>query len=176
MKQNLLVVSYDYDLSKQIATKLADVFSMRVFDQKELFEFDHIPMSFTEIYEMNGAEYVKKEMKSIVNMELDFDNAAFAADMSFADNCTELFYKIKLSNFVVLLYKDIKKEIAELSQKKYLSEAEKEFFCPDENLLKKRELSLSFDCVDIKVDISDLSQTEIVEKIVDKIEEYYSVN
>ena len=86
MKQNLLVVSYDYELSKQIAIKLADVFSMRFFDQKELFEFDHMPMSFREIYSLNGADYVKKKMKSIIGMELDFDNAVFVADISFADN------------------------------------------------------------------------------------------
>ena len=38
MKQNLLVISYDYDLSKRLAERLADVFSMRVFDQIEFIK------------------------------------------------------------------------------------------------------------------------------------------
>ena len=35
MKQNILVVSYDYDYSKQIASKLAGLFSMHLFDELE---------------------------------------------------------------------------------------------------------------------------------------------
>ena len=176
MKQNLLVVSYDYELSKQIAIKLADVFSMRFFDQKELFEFDHMPMSFREIYSLNGADYVKKKMKSIIGMELDFDNAVFVADISFADNCFELFYKIKLSNFVIFLHKTPSVEMQELTAKKYASPEEYEFFCPSENQLKKRELSVANDCADVRIDITSLEEDEIVDKIVDKIKEYYSVN
>lgn len=176
MKQNLLVVSYDYNLSRQIATKLADVFSMRFFDQKELFEFDHIPRSFSEIYALNGIEYVKKKMKSIVKMELEFDNASFAADMSFADNCFDMFYKIKLSNFVVFLRKDIKTEMDELTKKQYASQEEYEYFCPNENLLKKRELAISFDCCDIEVNISNLSEDEIVKEIEKGIRNFYQMN
>lgn len=176
MKQNLLVTSYDYELSKHISMMLADVFSMRTFDQKELFEFDHIPMNFSEVYALNGIEYVKKEMKSIVKMELDFDNAVFVADLSFADNCFELFYKIKLSNFVILLVKDTKQEVEDLKQKKYASKEEYEFCCVDENLLKKREQLIANDCADININITGLTHTQIIEKIVDKIKEYYSVN
>ena len=119
MKQNLLVVSYDYDLSKDLARKLAEVFSMRFFDQKELFEFDHLPRTFAESLALNGKDYILKKFRSIVKMELDFDDAVFVADISFADNCTDLFYKINLSNFVVLLQKRIEEEIDELKQKKY---------------------------------------------------------
>ena len=65
MKQNLLITGYDYDLSNRLAKRLADIFSMRVFDQTELFEFDHMPLSFSEVFKTNGIEYVKKKMKSI---------------------------------------------------------------------------------------------------------------
>ena len=46
MKQNLLVTSYDYDVSKRLAEKLADVFSMRTLDVISLFEFDNMPNTF----------------------------------------------------------------------------------------------------------------------------------
>ena len=176
MKQNLLITGYDYDLSNRLAKRLADIFSMRVFDQTELFEFDHMPLSFSEVFKTNGIEYVKKKMKSIVKMELEFDNAVFVADMSFADDCFDFFYKIKLSNFVVFLYKDVRTEMEELTKKKYNSKEECEFRLPSENLLKKRELAISFDCADVSLDISNLSEDEIIEQIVDKIEKYYSVN
>ncbi len=176
MKQNLLVTSYDYDLSKQIALELADVFSMRYFDQKELFEFDHMPMTFSEVYAANGEEYVKKKMRSILNMELEFDGATFVADMSFADNCFDIFYKIKLSNFVVFLFKDTKTEVAELTQKKYASKEECDFRLQGENVLKKRELAITYDCADVAVDVTGMQTAEIVEQVVDKIKSYYNVN
>ena len=107
MKQNMLVTSYDYDVSKRLAEKLADVFSMRTLDMISLFEFDHMPNTFSEIYKINGKDYIEKEFRSILKMELDFDNVVFVANLGFADKLEDLFYKIKLSNFVILLKKDM---------------------------------------------------------------------
>ena len=176
MKQNLLVLSYDYELSKRLAENLASAFSMRVLDSIELFEFDHIPFSFGEILEKNGIEYVMKKMKSIFKMELDFDDAVFVANINMADNCFDLFYKIKLSNFVILLKKDAKTESLELEKKGFKTEIEKEFFVSSETDLKLREEVIEKNCADAVVDITNLSDDEIVDKIIDKIKNYYSVN
>ena len=176
MKQNLLVVSYDYEKSKGLAKKLAESFSMRFFDQRELFEFDHMPRTFSEVFALNGKDYVLKNMRSIVKMELDFDDAVFVADISFADNCYDLFYKIKLSNFVVFLKKDRSEEYAEILAKTYKTEEEKSFYEMSEGLLKLREETIFNDCADITVDIGGLSDEQIIDEIVDKIKNYYSVN
>jgi len=103
MKQNMLVVSYDYQLSKSVAKSLAEVFSMRFFDQRELFEFDHVPLSFADTLKQNGIEYIKKKFKSILKMELDFTDSVMACDICFADNAEDLFYNINQSNFVIYL-------------------------------------------------------------------------
>ena len=176
MKQNLLIVGYDYDTSKRLANKLADAFSMRVLDSIELFEFDHIPFSFSEILEKNGRDYVLKKMKSILNMELDFDDAVFVANLSMAENALDLFYKIKLSNFVVLYKKNAKSEVEELSSKVFKSEAEKEFFVLNEIDLKLYEDAIEQNLADAVIETDFLSDDEIIEKIIDKIKEYYSVN
>lgn len=176
MKQNMLVLSYDYELSKRIAEKLSDAFSMRVLDSIDLFEFDHIPFSFKEILEKNGIEYVMKKMKSIIKMELDFDDAVFVANINMADECYDLFYKIKLSNFVMLLKKNINDEVFELKKKIYKTDAEKLFFASDMADLKTREELIETDLADAVVEIDGLSDDEIVEKIIDKIKNYYSVN
>lgn len=176
MKQNLLVTSYDYDVSKRLAEKLAEAFSMRVLNQIELFEFDHIPFSFIEVLEKNGLEYVVKEMNSIIKMELDFDDTVFVASINFADTMEDLFYKIKLSNFVILLKKNIEDEIKELSDKKYDTAVQKEFFNTSKEDLIRRKSIIEQNCADIVVDISDLTIEQIVQKIIDKIKSYYSVN
>ncbi len=176
MKQNLLIASYDYSVSKRLAEMLAETFSMRVLDQIELFEFDHVPLSFKEVLLKNGGEYVSKKMSSIVKMELDFDDAVFVANLSFADTLQELFYKIKLSNFVILLKKNIDDEISELNAKVFETDEEREFFVPSKEVLQKREQSILQNCADIVIDISLLSDEKIIDKIVDKIRSYYSVN
>ena len=176
MKQNLLVTSFDYDISKQVAKELADEFSMRFFDQKELFEFDHLPRTFGDICESFGAEYVKKKFRSILKMELDFDDAVFVSDMCFVDNCEDIFYKIKLSNFVILLKKDIDEEIDWLNKKDIETESEKSLFVHSKEVLKHREKVIETEMADIVVAISNKENTQIVSEIIDRIKEYYSVN
>ena len=109
-------------------------------------------------------------------MELDFDDAVFVANINMADECYDLFYKIKLSNFVMLLKKNINDEVFELKKKIYKTDAEKLFFASDMADLKTREELIETDLADAVVEIDGLSDDEIVEKIIDKIKNYYSVN
>ena len=176
MKQNLLVVSFDYELSKKVAKALAEGFSMRYFDQIELFEFDHVPRNLSQVCEEFGTAYVQKELRSIVETELDFDDAVFVVDMSFVDYCHDLFYKIKLSNFVVMLKKNIESELDELSKKTYKNESVKSLIYPDDDIHMQREMSIRIDLADVEVDVTGKNQMQIVDEIVDKIKNYYSVN
>lgn len=175
MKQNLLVLSYDYSLSKRITEKLAGVFSMRELDQFELFEFDHIPRTFDEVLKIEGDAYIMKKFRSIIKMELEFDNAAFTANINCADNCEDLFYKMKLSNFVIFLYKPIDTEMSELENMKYQTKIQKEFFKTDKQTLQIREDKIKRNCADISINIEGLSDDKIVELIIKLINAYYSV-
>ena len=165
MKRNLLVSSYDYELSKQVAKALAEGFSMRFFDQKELFEFDHIPRKLGEVADEFGLDYVQKELRAIVKGELEFDDVVMVTDISFADNCVDLFYKIKLSNFVVFMYKGIQDEMKELSNKKLAFDAEKTLVCPSQDKLEIRENAIKLELADIIIDVSDKTINQIVDEI-----------
>lgn len=176
MKQNMLVTSYDYDVSKRLAEKLADVFSMRTLDMISLFDFDHYPNTFNDVLKINGREYIEKELRSILKMELDFDNVVFVTNMGFADKHEDLFYRIKLSNFVILLKKDIESEVIELQNKQFNTKEQKDFFSANRETLISQEHIIEKECADIVVDISNLTDEEIVENIIDKIKNYYSVN
>lgn len=98
------------------------------------------------------------------------------ADLSFIEYCVDLFYKIKLSNFIVFLYKDIEREVDELSFKDYKFDSEKQLFVPDKDKLEQRESAMKLELADIVVDITSKTIDEIVDEIVDKIKNYYSVN
>lgn len=176
MKQNLLIISYDYDLSKRLANRLAESFSMRVFDQIELFEFDHLPRKLSDIISSQGMEYVLKKMRSLLKMELDFDDAVFVCNLATADSSEDLFFKVNLSNFVVFLHKEPNIELRELLKKHYSSRNEREFFVPNRAKLIEREKKVAEFCADVNLNITNLSDDEIEEKIVEKIKEYYSVD
>ena len=176
MKQNMLVTSYDYDVSKRLAEKLAEVFSMRTLDMISLFEFDHSPNTFSEIYKINGKDYIEKEFRSILKMELDFDNVVFVANLGFADKLQDLFYKIKLSNFVILLKKDVESEIEEIKNKQFETKELRDFYLVEKEQLISQEHIIEKECADIVVDISNLTDDEIIDNIIDKIKNYYSVN
>ncbi len=176
MKQNLFVTCYDYDVSKRLSEKLAEVFSMRTLDMISLFEFDNIPNTFSEVYKLHGKEYIEKEFRSILKMECDFDNVVFVANLGFADKHQDLFYKINLSNFVILLKKNIDEEFAELESKVYETEEHKKFFEATKSRILTQEQIIEEECVDAVVDITNLTDDEIVDKIIDKIKIYYSVN
>lgn len=176
MKQNILVVSYDYFLSRAVAGRLAECFSMRTLDQRELFEFDHVPLNFSDVCRAQGLDYVKKKFSSLLKMELDFDGVVFVADMSFADDLKEIFYKIKLSNFVVLLSKDERLEEEELSEKKYGSPYERKFYVVGRDTLKTREGAIRDGCKDIEINIAGLSTDSIVGEIEKEIKHYYMID
>jgi hypothetical protein len=174
MKENLFVVSYDYELTKRLSKRLAEIFSLRLFDQKELFEFDNLPFDFAQVCEKQGKDYVMNQFRSIVKMELDFSNALFVADISLADNCFDIFYQIKLNNFVIFLHKNNESEIDELSKKQFSNDAEKEFYFMSSETLNKRESLIKENCADIFVDISGLNDGEAIEKILKQIDEFYA--
>lgn len=176
MKQNIMIVSFDYSLSKAIATKIADSFSVRFLDQRELFEFDHIPRTFSEVYKDSGEAYVKKKFRSLVKMETEFDSVVFAADMCLADNCDDLFYKIKLSNFVILLKKDEVQEERELSEKKFATAEERKFYIVDKETLLNRKRIIRENCADIEIDITGLSDESIVSEIEKGIKHYFMID
>ena len=175
MKQNILVVSYDYDLSKSVAKKLAEEFSMRVFDQIELFEFDHAPKTLSGVLMELGEEYVLKELRSIVKMELDFDNSVFVASLDIADHCFDLFYRIKLNNFTVLLFKNTEQELKEIKAKKYSTRQMKNFFDMDRESLERCKGLIENECADISVDVTGLDEDTIGKAIINKIKDYYSI-
>lgn len=176
MKQNILIVSYDYEFSKQIAKRIAETFSMRLFDELELFLFDHMPRTYDEIMTTLGKDYIYNKLKWIVNSAVEFVDIVFVADINFTDYCEQIFDKLKVANFIIILTKPIEKKIKELNNKKYWSKAEKELFLLDEETLEKKEEKIIQDLADIVIEADDLNEDQIVDEIVNKIKEFYNVN
>ena len=77
---------------------------------------------------------------------------------------------------MILLKKDIESELIELKNKHFATKEQQDFFTADRETLLKQEHIIEKECADIVVDITNLEDDEIIEKIIDKIKNYYSVN
>ena len=103
MKNNLFFVAYEYEMSKNIASEVAEFFSMRLFDSIEMFEFNNVPRKLEDVLTECGRAYVEKKMRSIVKMEFDFNDAVFVAPFDYFDGWSSLCEQIKERNLVVFL-------------------------------------------------------------------------
>ena len=155
MKNNLFFVAYDYNLSKMLATKTAEFFAMRLFDSVEMFEFDHAPRKINEVVSEYGRQYVLKKMKSIIKMELDFDEAVFACNFDVLSECVDLFDDIKSKNLVIFL-------------------SDKNLENQDENL-KQKKLKFLTDCCDVAIETKNLTNEKIFELVIEEIKDFFNI-
>ena len=174
MKQNILVVSYDYNLSLDLANRLAEYFSMRVLSEVDLFEFDNVPRSLSEMVALRGPEYVKEQLGREVKSSTEFENIIFVADLNMADTCKLFFEQIVQSFNIVLLSKNVEVEELELSKYNF-NDYEKEIFYQTKGdlMLKKQVLS---EICDVKLDVDGLTELEIFLKAVSDIKNIYNLN
>ena len=174
MKSNILVVSYNQNLSKQVAEELATEFSMRVFSAIELFEFDNAPRSLSEMIAIRGASYVKQELAGIVKFSTDYENVVFVADLSMHETCKDFLLKI-ISSYVVVLLKDEPEKEEQVLLNRNYDQYEKELYFYNQEGLEIAENAIG-EYADVVVNINNRNNAEIAAEIVEAIKTIYNVN
>ncbi len=172
MKQNILIVSYNEELSKNISQKLADFFQMRVLRQVELFEFDYAPRNLSDMIKLRGEDYVRGEFDRIVRSSSDYENIVLVADISLADNCKNYIEILHKNYLTIFLSDDISKEAGRLSEIYENTDFSDFYIYSPEQLLQKH--STLCEVADIVTKINGLSLTEIYFKVVGDINRFYS--
>lgn len=166
MRKNILVVCYNYALSKRIASVLSERLDMRSFDMYEMFKFNNIPNSLEDVLRINGKEFVDRKMRGVLKTELDFLGVVFVADTKVLISNQDLFDQLKENNIVVLLKNDFKTEYAQRENNNLMSDIEKQYFSLELDELFETEQILESQFADIVVDISELSYLEIIDTVV----------
>lgn len=175
MRKNILVVCYNYALSRRVASVLAERFDMRSFDMYEMFKFNNAPNTLEDVLRINGKAFVDKKMRGVLKTELDFLGVIFVADTKVLISNQDLFENLKENNIVLLLKNDFKTEFAQRENINYMSEIEKEYFSFQLDELCEAEQILESQFSDVVVDISELTYSEIIDKValsLDKIDLY----
>ena len=165
MRKNILVVCYNYALSKRVASVLAERFDMRSFDMYEMFKFNNMPNTLEDVLKINGESFVDRKMRSVLKTELDFLGVVFVADMKVLSKSQDLFDSLKENNIVVLLKNDFKTEYAQRENNVFMSDVEKEYFSLKLDELCETELMLENKFADFVIDINELGYTEIIDKV-----------
>lgn len=170
MRKNIIIICYNYALSKRIASALAEHFDMRTFDMYEMFKFHNMPLSLAEVMQINGEEFVDKKMRGILKDELDFSGVVFVVDTKVIGKNQDLFEKLKETNIVVFLKDDFKAEYAQRERINFVSEEERKYFTLEVDELYECERIIEKDFADIVVDINNSNYEETKGKVVTSLE------
>lgn len=170
MKENLMVVCYDYGLSRRISKSLADFLEMRLFDMFEMFVFNNAPYKLTEVIEINGVEYANKEMRGVLKTELDLSGTVFAAEPKMLGLNQDLFEDLKKNNLVLFLKRNYRNDYIFRENMAFKSQSDKEFFRLEIDELTENAISIENNLADIVIDIDGLNFDQIKEKILNTLE------
>ena len=170
MKENMMVICYDYGLSRKISNSLAEFFEMRLFDMLEMFIFNNAPYRLTDVININGTEYANKEMRGVLKTELDLSGVVFAAEPKMLGLNQDLFEELKESNFIVFLKRNYRNDFLFRENMAFKSQVDKDFFKLEIDELAESSINIENNLADIVIDIDGLNYDQIKEKVLKTLE------
>lgn len=170
MKENLMVICYDYGLSRRISSSLSDFLEMRLFDMLEMFVFNNAPYKLTDVVNINGIEYANKEMRGVLKTELDLEGVVFAAEPKMLGLNQDLFEKLKECNFILFLKRNYRNDFLFRENMAFKSQVDKDFFKLEIDELTENALNIEKNLADVVVDIDGLNFDQIKEKVLKTLE------
>lgn len=172
MKENLMVVCFDYALSRRISKSLADFLDMRLFDMLEMFVFNNAPHRLTDVIKINGKEYAVKKMRSVLKTELDCSGSVFVAEPKMLGLNQDLFERMKECNLVLFLKRDYKTEYSIRERMLFRSEEDKDFFKLEIDEMTENGMTIENNLADIVIDINNLGFEKIKDKLIETLKDF----
>lgn len=170
MRKNLVVICYNYALSKRIANILAERLDMRMFDMYEMFRFHNAPNTLSDVLRINGEAFVDKKMRGLLKDEFDFTGVIFVVDTKAIYKNQDFYERIKENNIILFLKSDFKKEFALRENINFLDQNEKAYFSLSLDELKDAENVIEKNLANVVVDVDELTYSEIKNNVLSKIE------
>ena len=172
MKENLMVVCYDYGLSRRISNSLAEFFEMRLFDMFEMFVFNNAPYSLTDVIKINGIDYANKEMRGVLKTELDLSGTIFAAEPKMLGLNQDLFERLKEVNLILFLKRNYRNDFLFRENMAFKSQEDKGFFKLEIDELTENSTTIEEKLADVVVDIDGLNFEQIKEKVIETLQKF----
>lgn len=172
MKENLMVICYDYGLSRRISNSLAEFLEMRLFDMLEMFIFNNAPYKLTDVINKSGVDYANKEMRGVLKTELDLSGVVFAAEPKMLGLNQDLYEKLKESNLTLFLKRNYRNDYLFRENMAFKSQTDKDFFKLEIDELTENAQNIENNLADIVVDIDGLNFEQIKEKVIKTLENF----
>lgn len=173
MIQNIAIIGINRKEAYEVSKILASELDMHFFDCLELFEFDNLPRTFTQILTEYGEEYYRKKEKGLIAYASGFENCVINMDSGVIET-EENIVKIKETCLLIYLHKPASKIKKTLEKEKYVSEQESLFYNINNERLKNR-IKILKDSAHIKV-VAEGGGLKIASDVIQKIKEYYKIN
>lgn len=172
MIQNIAIVGLNREKAYEVAKLLATELDMHFFDSLELFEFDNIPRTFSQMLKDYGESYYRKKEKGMIGYVSDFTNCVINLESGMAENIENI-KQIKETSLLIYIHMPASMIEKKLIRKKYATKEEQEFFNVDINRIKERIKALKKNS-DIMV-IDEGSELKVSSQTLRKIKEYYKL-
>ena len=171
MVSNIVIVSLNREISRQVGEILAEELEMHFLDTIELFEFDNIPRSLSDILKENGEKYFREKEKSLTGYASGFENTVINIESGCCLVAKNI-KKLKENCLVIYLHfppNTIKKY---LDKKNYETEELKKFYNITLKKIERRAEILS-DKADIRISASNKSFLKLSSEVLRAINAYY---
>lgn len=173
MKKNIAIICLDKSMSRATAGLLADQLEMRLFDMRELFEFDHKPRLFKDILTAYGATYFRKRESGILGYASDFENIILNLDSDILHKKDTL--KKLSDNFLIIYLHLPASKVANIASKEdYSCYKEKSLYDIGKEKLVVR-IDRAKTAADIVVNVSGSSYFKVSSDCIRAINRYYCV-
>ncbi len=173
MKKNIAIICLDKSMARSTAQLLADQLSMRFFDMRELFEFDHKPHSFKDMLVNYGMTYYRQKENSILKYASGFENVVLNID-------ADILYKKgtlkKIENDYLIVYMHITPNLATniINKEEYSCYKEKAMYSLTKEKLLTRIENVRAQA-DIEVNVSSSTYFKASSDIMRAIQKYYNI-
>ena len=173
MVQNIAIVGLNRSQAYEVGKLLAEELDMHFFDCLELFEFDNIPRTFSEMLEGFGEKYYRKKEKGMVKYASGFNECVINFEGGIAENASN-FDTIKDNCLLIYLHQSASYVKKKLDKVKYKSKHEEKFYNISIERISERIKELKAKA-DIVVPAMQGSPLKITSEILRKIKAYYNV-
>lgn len=171
MVSNIVVLGINRDMTRQVAEILSEQLEMHFLDTIELFEFDNIPRSFSDILKTQGERYFREKEKSLTGYVSSFDNTVIHAESGSVIKSKNI-KKFKEHCLIIYIHYPASMIKKILGEKKYDTVELKKFFNISIDRVQRR-IGLLKKQSDIVVTGSGKSSLKITSEILRSIDNYY---
>ncbi len=173
MVENIAIVGLNREQSYEVAKQVATQLDMYFFDSLELFEFDNIPRTLSQMLEEYGEAYFRKKEKSILKYACNFSETVIHLESGMANDMNN-FKTVKSNCLLIYIHQSSTKIKAQITKTQYKTKELRKMFDITKVQIDKRIERLKKEA-DIVVDASRGSDMKIASDILRSIKNYYNV-